>query len=70
MRIPESSYTRKETTDRDILKTPRNCDRTIMYSIRITSGPPTRIRKWNQFSQSRWTSTKVIPIERLTLATF
>ena len=25
---------------------------------------PSRIRKWNQLSQFRWTSTKVIPIEK------
>ena len=32
-----------------------------MQFIRITSKPPSRMRKWNQF---RWTSTKVIPTEK------
>ena len=52
-RIPESSYARKETVDIDILVTSRNGDRKIMQPIRITSRPPSRIRKWNQFSQFR-----------------
>ena len=50
-RIPESSCARKETVDIDILVTSRNGDRKIMQSIRITSGPPSRKRKWNQLSQ-------------------
>ena len=52
-RIPESSCARKETVDIDILVTFRNGDRKIMQSIRITSRPPSRIRKWNQLSQFR-----------------
>ena len=52
-RIPESSCARKETVDIDILVTSRNGDRKIMQSIRITSRPPSRIRKWNQFNQFR-----------------
>ena len=52
-RIPESSRTRKETVDIDILVTTRNGDRKIMQSIRIPSRPPFRIKKWNQFSQFR-----------------
>ena len=64
-RIPESSLTWKETVYKDILVTSRNGDRKIMQSIGITSRPPSRIRKkWKQLSQSRWTSTKVIPIEK------
>ena len=63
-RIPESSCARKETVDIDILATSRNGDRKIMQSIRIVSGPPWRIRKWNQLSQFRSTSTKVIPIKK------
>ena len=51
-RIPESSCARKETVDIDILVTSRNGDRKIMQSIRITSRPPTRKKKWNQLSQS------------------
>ena len=50
-RIPESSCARKETVDIDILATSRNGDRNIMQSIRITSRPPSRKRKWNQLSQ-------------------
>ena len=52
-RIPEPSCARKETVDIDILVTSRNGDRKIMQSIRITSRPPSRIRKWNQLSQFR-----------------
>ena len=47
----------------DILVTSKNGDRKIMQSMRIMSRAPSRIRKWNQLSQFRWTSTKVIPIE-------
>ena len=50
-RIPESTCARKETVDIDILVTGRNCDRKIMQSIRITCRLPSRIRKWNRFSQ-------------------
>ena len=50
-RIPESSYARKETVDIDIFVTSRNGDRKIMEYIRITSTPPSKIGKWNQFSQ-------------------
>ena len=34
-----------------------------MQSITITSRPPSRITMWNQLSQFRWTSTKIIPTE-------
>ena len=51
----------KETVDIDILKRRRKGDRKIMEPIRIMSGPPTRKRNWNQLSQFKWTSTKVIP---------
>ena len=47
----------------DILVTSKNGDRKIMESMRIMSRLSLRIRKWNQLSQFRWTSTKVIPIE-------
>ena len=50
-RIPEFSLVRKGTIDIDILVTSRNGDRKIMQSIRITSRPPLRKRKWNQLSQ-------------------
>ena len=63
-RIPDSSCARKETVDIDILVTSRVGDRKIMQSIRITSRPPSGIRKRNQLSQFRSTSTKVIPIEK------
>ena len=52
-RISESSCVRKETVEIDILVPPRNSDRKIMQSIRITSRPPLRIRKWNQLRQFR-----------------
>ena len=63
-RTPESSCARKETVDIDILVTSRNDDRKIMQSIRITSRPTSRKRKWDQLSQFSRTSTKVIPIEK------
>ena len=44
---------KEETVDIDILITSRSGDRKIMQSIRITSRPSSRIRKWNQFSQFR-----------------
>ena len=50
-RIPEFAYARKETVGIDILVTSRNGGRKIMQSIRITSRPPSRKRKWNQLSQ-------------------
>ena len=50
-KIPGSSRARKETVYIDILVTSRNGDRKIMQSIRITSRPPSRKRKWNQLSQ-------------------
>ena len=50
-RIPEPSCATKESVDMDILVTSRNGDRKIMQSINITSRPPSRKRKWNQFSQ-------------------
>ena len=50
-RISESSCARKETVDIDILVISTNGDRKIMQSIRITSRPPSRKRKWNHFSQ-------------------
>ena len=49
-RIPAPSRARKKTVDIDILVTSRNSDRKILQSIRITSRPPSRIKKWNQLS--------------------
>ena len=49
--IPESSCLRKETVDIDILVGPRNGDRKIMQSIRVTSRLPLRKRKQKQLSQ-------------------
>ena len=69
-RITESSCAKKETVDIDILVTSMNGDRKIIQSILITSRPPLRKTKWNQFSLFRQTSTKVIPIETIMLATF
>ena len=42
-RILESSCTRKETVDIDILVTCRNGDRKIMQTIRIMSTPPSLV---------------------------
>ena len=50
-KIPEPSCVRKETVDIDILAAFKNGDRKIINSTRITSRPPSRIRKWNQFNQ-------------------
>ena len=50
-RIRESSCVRKETVDIDILVTPWNVDRKIMQTIKLTSRPSSRKRKWNQYSQ-------------------
>ena len=50
-RIPESSCAMKEIVDIDILVTSRNGDRKIMQTIRILIRPPSRKRKWNQWSQ-------------------
>ena len=61
-RIPESSCAGKETVDIDILITSRNGKRKIMQSIRITN--PSMIKKLNQLSQFRCSSTKVVPIEK------
>ena len=63
-RIPEFSCARKETVDIGILVTSRNGHRKIRQSIRITSGPSSRKRKWNHLGQFSRTSTKVIPIEK------
>ena len=49
--ISDSSGARKETVDIGILVTSRNGDRKIMQSIRMTSRPPLRKKKWNQLSQ-------------------
>ena len=50
-RIPQSSSARKETVDIDIFVMSRSGDRKIIQSIRITSRPTSRKRKWNQLSQ-------------------
>ena len=63
-RIPESSYARKETVDIEIFITSRFGDRKIMQSIKITRGSLSRIKKKNQLNQFRWTSAKVITIEK------
>ena len=49
--IPEDSCAKKETVDIDILVTSISSDRKIMQSVRITSRPTSRKRKWNQLSQ-------------------
>ena len=50
-RIPEPSCAWKETVEINILVRSRNGEGKIMQSIRITSGIPSRERKWNQLSQ-------------------
>ena len=46
-------------------KVSTNCGLTgIMHTIRITIRPLSKIRKWNQLSQFRWTSTEVVLIEK------
>ena len=47
----ESRLNRKEAVDIDILVTSRNRDRKIIQSIRKTTRPPFRKRKWNQVNQ-------------------
>ena len=51
-RIPESGFARKETVEIGILVTSGNGDRN-MQSIRITSRPLSRLRKWSQLNQFR-----------------
>ena len=63
-RIPRPGCVKKETVDIDILVKSRNGDRKIMYSISITSRPPSKKRKWDQLNQFCRTSTKIIPIEK------
>ena len=63
-RIPEFRCAWKQTVDIDILVISKNGDRKIMQSIRKTSGPSSRITKWNQFSQFQKTAAKVIPTEK------
>ena len=60
-RIPQYSYARKETVDIDILVTSRNGDRKI---IKTMCRDHSRIKKWNQLSQFRQTTTKVTPTEK------
>ena len=62
--IPESTCATKETVDKGTLVTSRNGDRNIMQSIRITSILPSRKGKSNQLSYFRWTSAKVMFIEK------
>ena len=50
-RIPESTCARKQTVDIDIPVTSRNGDRKTKQSIRITSRPTSRKKKWNQLNQ-------------------
>ena len=49
--IPDSSYTRKETIDIDILVTFRSGDRKFVQSIRISRRPHSRKRNRNQLTQ-------------------
>ena len=64
-RMPKSSCPKKESVEIDILVTSRNGERKIMQSIRITSRPALRKRKWYKLSQFKGTTTKVIPTENI-----
>ena len=61
--VSEFKRARKKRFDTGILITSRMGDRKIMQTIRITTGPLSRMRKWKQLSNFRWRSTKVIPEE-------
>ena len=63
----EFSCGRKVAIDIDILVTSGYGYRKIMQSIRITSRPLTRITKWNQSPVTSGTSTKVIPIKKISV---
>ena len=52
-RIRDPCFARNETVNIENLVTSRNGDRKIRQSIRITSRPPSRIKKWSQFRQFR-----------------
>ena len=67
-RISECSCARKGTVDIDILVTSRNGDRKIMQSIRITSRPPPRKRKWSLAEPVQMNI--VIPLENYQSNTF
>ena len=49
---------RKGNDDIDILIISKNGDRKIMHPIAITTGPVTRMRKWNGFSQFQHSNQK------------
>ena len=49
---------RKGNDDIDILIISKNGDRKIMHPIAITTGPVTRMRKWNRFSQFQHSNQK------------
>ena len=57
-----SAAPEKKTFDIGIIIISRSGGRKIMQLIRITSGPPTRKREWNQFSQFRSKANNLIPI--------
>ena len=61
---------RKGNVDLDILVTTKNVDWKIMQPMRLTRRLPMIIRKWNQFSRFRWTSSKVAPVNRFRLTTY
>ena len=52
-RITQSSCAKKETADRDIIKTSKKGDRKIMQTVRIRNGSPTQISQKKQFGQFR-----------------
>ena len=59
--ISEPNCERKETVDKAIFITSKQVNRKIKQPTSITNGPPTKIRKWNQFSQFRASSSPDMP---------
>ena len=55
--ISEPNCERKETVDKAIFITSKQINRKIKQPTSITNGLPTKIRKWNQFSQFRASSS-------------
>ena len=49
----ESSCTRKETVDIDILVTSKNSERKIMLSTKIMNRPHSRKKRWSKLSEFR-----------------
>ena len=63
-RSQASSWVRKETVDIDIHVRSMNSDSKIIQTIRIMNRSSVRIKQWNQLSQFRSTSAKIIHPEK------